>query len=73
MSGERKLLFFRETENNEQMSIERGSEAAREIADTLMLVAYLLEQNLDFTNLENFTDDTVERAREYYGRVSVRS
>lgn len=46
-------------------------EAAMEILDSAILTKYLLAQNLDFNNINNFSDDMVMKASDwYYGRTT---
>jgi hypothetical protein len=44
----------------------RQSKAQRELEDTKILVDYLLAHELDFDLLENFTDTSVRRAKEWW-------
>lgn len=44
----------------------RHSKAQRELDDTKILVDYLMAHQLDFDLLENFTDASVKRAKEWW-------
>lgn len=44
----------------------RNSKAQRELEETKILVDYLLAHGLDFDDIENFTEQTVKRAKAWF-------
>jgi hypothetical protein len=50
----------------------RHSKALRELEDTKILVDYLMDQGLSFDVLDNFSDGTVKKAKEWFkGRTDL--